>query len=198
MATINSIAELAYRQVFPNPSIQNATHLGEFIATAKLLFADRTFYDWKEKMATVGEYDIPSSLLVPVELDVVNNRIDIKGLKIMRGIGGSETWIKAVGGINCDCDYVKHTLNTAQILCTDEYDGNMKPYIPFSNYILFPKGLHNDAKKIEITYVSDGTSIDDSIQVDDVIGSWVRQKLVDMYLGKHEKEDKTNNNNSNQ
>jgi hypothetical protein len=192
---LQAVAELAFRQVYPNPSIQNKTHLAEFIQTAKLIYADRMYYDAKEKMATEGEFEVPSNLLVAVNLPISGDTIDISGLKIMRSLD-KENWIINVGGIDCGCEYVKHTLNTAKLLCNGEYDGKMKPYIPFSNYIKFPKGIHGNKKEIEIIYASDGTDLENGVEINEVIGNFVRVRLLDIYLGKTGKQDKTNNNNT--
>lgn len=102
MANLLSIAELAWRQLFPGPSDEVKVKKEEFIATAKTEYSYQLWLRIMADRREFGEWDVPSYLLSEVELPVVNKEMDITSLKIMRGLPW-ETWLSNIGGVNCTC-----------------------------------------------------------------------------------------------
>lgn len=182
MANLLSIAEQAWGQLFPRPTDEEAVDREDFVATAKAEYAFQLWKKIKEDKLLYGDCDIPSYLLSEKELDVVDNEIDISELKIMRSID-QELWLQGVGGIDCECQYIKSTLNHTKLLCGDDsLPDDAKPFYPFGKKIKFPKGAHNS--KLTIQYANQGEEIDDNIEVDDAIGGIVRTRLLEIYGGK--------------
>lgn len=194
MANLRSIAELAFRQMFPNPSDETKLKKADFIATAKSEYAyQMLLFYWNERQRE-GYWNIPSYLLTEVEKDVVNNEIDISDLKMLFSLP-QQIWLQNVGGINCDCKYVKSDVNTTQLLCDDDSLGDdARTYYVIGKKIRFPQGVHKD--KLPIIYANNGSSIDDSIEVDDAIAGMVRRSLIEIYSNKIGQEDKKNDSNS--
>ena len=195
MANLLSIAEQAFHQLFPSPNDETAVKLEEIIATSKGEYSYQLWLKSKADKREDGEFQIPSYLLNTKELDVVNNEIDISTIKLMRGFD-QETWLQNIGGVNCECRYIKSTLNQTQLLCDDDsLPEDARTYYVIGKKIKFPKGTHKD--KLTITYASYGENIDEkTLEVDDVIGAIVRRELINIYVGKTGKEDVTNNSNS--
>lgn len=193
MANLLSIAELAWRQVFPNPSTRTATKLAEFIATAKLEYAWNLWRISKEDKRNDGDWEVPSSLLRRSKITVIEDEADISHLAIFRGFDG-DVWIQNLGGIGCECNYTRQSVNLSRILCDDDYTGNSRPYIVMGNIIDFPYGTHR--KELDIIYATNGEDMEDTIEVDDNIGGLVRNRLVEIYSNK-QMADKTNNDNPN-
>ncbi len=193
MATLQSISEESWRQIFPNPSDENAVSLEEFIATSKTEFAYQSLLmSWKIKQQD-GEWEIPSYLLTEVEKDVNNDEIDISDLKVFRAFP-QEMWLQQVGS-NCDCKYIKSSLNKTQLLCDDDSLADTdKTYYPIGKKIKFPKGTHSN--KLNIVYANMGEGLNGLMEVDDALGGIVRTRLIEIYAGKTGTEDKTNNTNS--
>ena len=194
MANLKSISELAFRQLFPNPSDETRLKKEEFFATAKTEYAAAMWIQAKEEGRENGEYPVPSYLLSESEeLDVVGNAIDTTSLKVLKGLP-NEMWLQNVGGIGCDCQYIKSNINLSQLLCDDDSlpDGS-KTYYVLGRKIKFPKGTHKT--KLAIIYANNGEGIDGSVDVDDNVASIVRRRLLEIYAGKVGEEDKTNNTN---
>lgn len=193
MANLLEIAEVAYRQLFPNPSDQEKITLEEFIASAKTEAAWQMWKLSKEEKAREGYFNIPSYLLTEVELPVVNNEVDISTLKVLRSLS-DDAWLVNVGGHGCECHYMKTDINMSQLMCDDDSAGELtKTYLPLGNKIKFPKGAHKD--KVTIIYANMGEKINRRIEVDDAIAKMVRDYLITIYGGKVGKEDVTNNSN---
>lgn len=194
MANLLSIAEQAWSQLFPRPGDEEAVDREDFVATAKAEYAYQLWRKIKEDKVLYGDCDIPSYLLSEKELEVVNNEMDISSLKIMRSID-QELWLQNIGGINCECNYVKSTLNQSKMYCDDDsLSDDSKPYFPQGLKIKFPKGVHKSP--LEITYANNGEEIDGRIEVDDAVGGIVRVRLIEIYGGKIGQEDKSNDSNS--
>ncbi len=193
MANLLSIAELAWRQLFPDPSDETKVKKEEFIATAKLEYAYQLWIKLMADKREEGYFEVPSYLLSETELEVKDNVMDISSLKIMRGLPW-ETWLQNIGGIECKCKYVKSTLNLSQVLCDEDSlpDGD-KTYYVVGKKIKFPKGVDQD--KLPITYANSGENIDGYIEVEDSLGGIVRRTLVEIYGGKVGSDDDTNNSN---
>ena len=195
MANLLSIAELAFNQLFPRPGDEEAVDKQDFVATAKSEYAFQLWRKIKEDKLLYGECDIPSYLLSEKELPVVDNYMDISGLKIMRSID-QELWLQNIGGIGCECNYVKSSLNQSKLMCDDDsLADDSKTYYPLGQKIIFPKGVHKDT--LSITYANNGEEIDGRIEVDDAIGGIVRTRLIEIYGGKTGAEDKKNDSDSN-
>ena len=195
MANLKSIAEQAWNQLFPRPGDEEAVDLEDFVATAKSEYAYQLWRKIKEDKLLYGECDIPSYLLSDAELEIENDEMDISSLKIMRSID-QELWLQNIGGIGCECNYIKSTLNQSKLLCDDDsLADDSKPYYPSGLKIKFPKGVHKTP--LEITYANNGEEIDGRIEVDDAIGGIVRTRLIEIYGGKIGQEDKANDSDSN-
>lgn len=194
MATLKSICEVAYRQVFPNPSDEAAVTVEEFIETGRSEYAyQMLLMYWKERREE-GFYDIPSNLLSSAKLEVKDNRADISQLGIFRGFP-SDIWLQNVGGIGCKCKYVKTTVNMVQLSCGDDsLPDEARTFLPLGQEIIFPQGVHENP--ITIVYTNMGENVDGDIEIDDTIAAIVRTRLNEIYLGKIPKEDVTNNSSS--
>jgi hypothetical protein len=194
MAALKSICEVAYRQVFPNPSDEAAVTVEEFIETGRSEYAyQMLLMYWKERREE-GFYDIPSNLLSSIKLDVKDNRADISQLGIFRGFP-SDIWLQNVGGIGCKCKYVKTTVNMVQLTGDDDsLPDEARTFLPLGQEIIFPQGVHENP--ITIVYTNMGENVDGDIEIDDTIAAIVRTRLNEIYLGKIPKEDVTNNSSS--
>lgn len=194
MANLKSIAEQAWAQLFPRPNDEEAVDREDFLATAKSEYAFQLWKKLKEDKLLYGESDIPSYLLSEAELDVSDNVMDISSLKIMRSID-QELWLQDIGGIACECTYVKSTLNNTKILCDDDsLPDDTKTFYPMGKKIIFPKGVHTSPLKI--IYANNGEDIDGEIEVDDAVGGIVRTRLIEIYGGRIGVEDKQNDSSS--
>jgi hypothetical protein len=195
MANLKAIAELAYRALFPEPREKTAITLEEFIATARTEYAASMWIYRMEQIAAEGWFDMNSGLLSEVEKEVVNNKIDISDLNYLNGLPG-DLWLQNIGGLQCECNYIKTTINLSQLLCEDDSGSDSDhPYYVQGKSIVFPKGTHS--KKLTIIYANTGGDLDeDVIEVDDYVASKVRIKLMQLYGGKMPV-DETNNQSSN-
>lgn len=195
MANINSISELFWRQMWPNPTDETSISLQEVIETAKGEYSYQfLLWYWKER-GTEGTFDMPAELSTEEEFDVVNNEIDISSLNIMSRLPNQQ-WLQNVGGLTCDYKYVKSNINLTQLLCDDDsLPQDWKPYLVVGKKIKFPKGTHSN--KLTIIFANDGRDIDDNVEIADELASLVRKGLADIYLGKVAPSDKTNNTNPN-
>lgn len=193
MADLKSVAELVWRQLFPDPTVQTKVKKEEVLASAKVEYAYQLWLKLMADKREDGYIEVPSYLLSQKELDVSNNEMDISSLKIMRGLPW-EIWLVQVGELDCECKYVKSTVNLAQVLCDDDSLGDSdKTYYVLGKKIKFPKGAH--ASKLPITYANSGEDIDGKIEVEDTIAGIVRRSLLDLYGGKIGPKDVTNNSN---
>lgn len=191
MANLNSIAELAFLQLFPSGNDETKVKKEQFLADAKSEYAYQLWLKILADRRENGELEIPSYLLSEIELEVENNQMDVSSLKIMRSLPW-ETWLQNIGGIECKCRYIKSTINNSQLLCDDDsLNVGDKTYYAVGKKIKFPLGVHSSP--LEITYANEGTEIDGNIEVDAAIGAVVRRALIEIYGGKVGKEDKTNN-----
>ncbi len=182
MANLLSIAEQAWSQLFPRPTDEEAVDREDFVATSKSEFAYQLWKKIKEDKLLYGECDIPSYLLSETELEVIDNKMDISSLKIMRSID-QELWLQDIGGPTCECPYVKSTLNLTKILCDDDsLPDNVKTFYPQGQKIIFPKGVHKSP--LSIIYANQGEEIDGRIEVDDALAGIVRTRLIEIYGGK--------------
>lgn len=194
MADLKTIAQLAYDQLFPNPTDEEKVHRIDFFETAKLEYAYQfLLWYWKEK-AMEGVFNIPGNLSSEHELKVVNDEIDISELDIMSRLP-NDLWLQNIGGLTTDCNYVKSNINQAQLLKDDDsLPEDYRPYIVVGKKIKFPKGTHTSP--LSIIVANSGKSIDDSVEVDDSIAALVRTRLIQIYGGQMGAEDKSNNSNA--
>lgn len=193
MATLKEIAEVAYRKIFPKPSDETPVSREEFLSTAKTEYAYHIWRTSKEMGRAEGMFDVPAHLLISKEFDVKDNKVDMSGVETLVSL---DNWIQNIGGVECSCRYVKRTINQQQIFCDDDsLDDHDRPYYLVGMVIYFPNGVH--AEKIPITYARSIGDIDaDKVHVDDMVGSIVRNRLEEIYLGKVGTEDPTNNSTS--
>lgn len=195
MANLKEIAELAWAQMFPQPGDEVAVDREDFVATAKTQYAFEMWKKIKQDKRDYGESDIPSYLLTTKTLPVTDGVMNLDGLSIMRSID-QELWLQDVGGMNCDCEYIKSTLNNTKLLCDDDsLPEDSRTYYPRGKEIIFPKGTHAD--EIEITYANNGEDIDDVIEVDDAIGGIIRIRLIEIYGNRVGIEDNKDDSNAN-
>lgn len=194
MANLLSIAELTWRQLFPNPKDEVKALKGQFISDSKTEYAYQLWLKILESKREDGNIEVPSYLLSEKEIDVEDGVMDLSGLSIMRSLP-FEIWLQNIGGINCNCQYVKSNINLSQVLCEDDsLDDTAKPYYAIGKKIKFPKGVHKN--KLTIIYANNGEEIDGEIEVDDAVGGIIRRSLLELYAGKIGPEDKTNNSSS--
>lgn len=192
MANLLEIAELAWSQIWPHPTDEAAITKEEFITTAKIQYPLQMWVHARNTKNEDGVFNIPSNILVQSDpLPVKDNKIDISGLKIMRGLP-NERWLQNIGGLTCQCKYVKSDVNLSQIF-QDVDDGlpdGTKTFLILGKEIIFPKGTHANA--LPIIYASDGIENDGLYEVDDVVGALIQQQLISIYGGKMGKEDSNN------
>lgn len=194
MATLQSTAELVWRQISPNPKDESAVKLEEVIASARSEYAYQFWLKWKAEKREEGMYDVPSYLLTEKTFDVVENEIDLAGEKIMRGLEQQDKWLQHIGEIQCECSYVKSTVNLIQILCDDDsLADDQRTFYVIGKKIKFPRGTH--ANKLPVVFANMGENVDGETEIDDTLGGIIRRSLLDLYLGKVGPEDKTNNSN---
>lgn len=194
-ANLLSIAEQAWKQLFPKPSDETAISKAEFIATAKSEYALQMWSFSKNEKNQEGVFNVPSVLLSEVELEVKDNVMDISGLEILRSLT-NDSWVQNIGGLTCSCPYVKTNVNQAQLLCGDDsLPDNARTYLVVGNQVRFPLGVHKTP--LTIMYANRGEKVDGKIEIDDAIGGILRSRLIEIYGGKMGKEDDTNNSNPN-
>lgn len=177
--------------MFPNPTDETSISLQEVIESAKLEYSYQyLLWYWKER-GTDGVFNMPAELATEEEFDVVNNEIDISGLDIMSRLPADQ-WLANIGGLTCDCKYIKSNINQTQLLCDDDsLPDTYKTYLIIGKKIKFPKGTH--ANKLTIIYANSGRDIDGVIEVANELGALVTRGLNEIYLGKVNSEDKNNN-----
>lgn len=194
MANLNSTAEICWRQLFPDPSDEVAITLEEFIETAKTEYALQMWIKARNDKREDGSFDIPSNILVQIDLPIVKKTMDISSLNILRSIP-EEKWLQNIGGLQCDCEYVKSDINKTALLCDDDsLDDAARTYYVVGNTITFPLGTN--ATPLQIIYATSGEDIDGTISIDDAIAGIIRTRLIEIYAGKTGIEDTTNNSNS--
>lgn len=195
MANLLEISELAYSQIFPIPRDKSAINIAEFITTAKHEYAAAMWIYRHEQISNDGMFQMPSDLLSEVELDVVNNEIDISKLNYLSALP-NDLWLQNLGGLGCECTYIKTTLNLAQILCNDDSaDDSAHKFYVIGKKIKFLKKPHKS--KLPIIYANTGTDLNErEIEVNDYVASKVRIKLGQLY-GKRNPSDETNNQSTN-
>lgn len=196
MADLKSIAQLAYDQLFPNPTDEEKVSRIDFLETAKSEYAYQSLLMyWKEK-ATEGMFNIPGNLSTEAEFDVVNNEIDISSLDIMSRLP-NDLWLQNIGGLTSECNYIKSNVNQTQLLKDDDsLPEDYKTYLIVGKKIKFPQGTHKSP--ISIIVANSGKEVEDSIEVDDAIAGIIRRSLIEIYGGKIGVENKTNDTNGNQ
>lgn len=193
MADLKEIAEVAYRQIFQNATAATSIKKEDFLSIARHRYAYEMFLMSKDLERLDGVFEIPTALLRKADLTVINGQIDISQLKIFRSFQG-DLWLGRVGTGECDCSYVKHSVNISNILCDTDYHGNSKPFVVIGDTIEFPQGTF--AKTVPIIYASNGADVNGSIEVDDAVGDRVSEYLWKRYSNRLP-EDRTNNANTN-
>lgn len=196
MSNLLEICELSWSKIFPKGRESAAVSREEFIATGKSEFAyQQLLMAWKNKRDD-GTFDVPPYLLTEIELDVVKNEMDVSGLSILRSLP-QEVWLQNVGGLFCECKYVKSDINLSQLLCDDDSaSDDTRTYLLIGQKIRFPQGAHKTP--LSIIYANIGEDVNGNIEVDDAIGALVRRALDEIYGPKSPvgQVDETNNQNS--
>jgi len=194
MTNLLEICQGAYDQVYPNATVQTPIKVEHLVVAAKSKYAYEMWRLSKELKRSEGEWEIPSSLWRQGEIEVKDSVADISGLSVFRTSDG-ETWISNIGGINCECSYMKQTPNLAQILCDDDYLGNGRPYVIIGDKISFPKGSHKST--LPIIYASNGEDLNDEIPIDDTTAELVSIYLVQRFSNKLPTDETANDNSNN-
>lgn len=194
MANLLEIVQSVYDQVGNDSDEAPVTREAMLVdAKAEYAFQMQLVY-WAEKQRE-GFFEIPSHLLSEAELPVVDNEIDISSINVFNAFS-TDSFIQNIGGLTCECQYIKSSVNRRQMLCGFEsIDDSVKPYVPLGKKIKFPEGTH--AKTLKIIYINKGEQVDDNYEIDDKVASLVRDKLQNIYLGKITQKDQTNNTNPN-
>lgn len=192
MTTLESVCELAWLHCFPKADDETAVTKDEFIEAGRLEMATQLWLSmWNERNADAS-YEVPSYLLSEYELPVVDNQVDLSCISVLRGLP-KDIWLRNIGGLTCDCEYVKTNQDLSSLLCDEDSRGHgNRTYFPFGTKIVFPQGTH--VNPIKIIVANMGENVDTSIEVDEIIGNAVRDKLVEKFLGKSNQVDTTNNN----
>lgn len=194
MTNLLSVAEQAWRQLNPNPTDETATKVEEYIATAKSEYCYQLWLKIKADKREDGRYDVPGYLLSEKEVEVVSNEVDVSELNALLTLE-NDLWIQNIGGFTCECPYVRTTVNLMNTLIDDDsLPSNARRYYTIKNKIKFPDGVHKD--KLSIIYANNGENIDERIEIEESLAGIVRRSLIDIYMGKTGKEDKTNDTNS--
>lgn len=198
MGSLQSYAELAWRQVYPNPNDETNITLIEFIETAKGEYAYGVWEQNRLENYQMGENNIPPTLLTNIEIIVKDKIADISHVKAMRSLPNN-TWIQQIGEFECDgCKYLIMDLNKYKLLCDDDSRNDLeKIVVPLGKSLRFPNGTFEKDGKVQMIFANLGTEVDEVLEIDDALGSLVRRKLVDIY-SKKAPEDKTNNSNGQQ
>lgn len=195
MANLFETAELAFRQIFPNPGDETGITREEFMSTAREIYSRSMWLQMKLDKREEGLWNVPSNLLTETKLEVVDDEIDLSKLKILRSLP-NDLWLQNVGGLTCKCTYIGSNINLTQLLCDDEFQDDSYTYVIVGKKIKFPKGTHDS--HISIIYANNGSEVDEKrVEIDDAIAATVRDQLINLYLRKG-MEDVTNNTNSNQ
>ena len=190
---LREVAEVCWRQLFPEGADKPPITKAEFISTSKMMYADEVWRLSKNERNQEGVFNVPSVLLSQTELTVEDNMVDISELSILRSLS-NDSWLQNIGGIQCKCKYVKSNVNQSQLLCDDDgLPNDSKTYFVVGNKILFPRGTHKD--KLPIIYANKGLEVDGKLEIDDALASSIRTRLIDLYGGKTGKEDVTENSN---
>lgn len=191
MASLNEIVQTVYDFVFPIPRAKNAIDIEDFKAVARVEYASAMWIYRQQMIASDGQFQMPSDLLTETELPVTNDEVDVSSLQYLSALP-NDLWLQGLGGINCECEYVKTTRNLAQILCDDDsLGGGKRRFYIVGKKIKFPDGVHD--KNITITYANNGNSVNDDVEVNEYVGAKVRDKLLQIYTNKIPA-DETNNN----
>lgn len=195
MGTLKEIAEIFWKQI-GGGSDESRIELDEIDARARYEYAyQMMLLAWKEKRED-GSYNVPSEILSPAIIKVINKKADISDLGILRALP-QEMWLQSINGVKTDCKYIKSTLNHSKILVDD--DGlaeSDKIFYVVGNIISFPRGAENE---VEIIYANNGEEINSNeVYISESLGALVMERLSAMYMGKIAPADTTNNSNPNQ
>ena len=192
---LREVAELSWSKIFPQGGSSTRVSKEEFIRVAYSQFALQTLLmAWKDRAEDY--YEVPAYLLAEVDKDIVNNEMDISDLKYFKSLP-METWLLNIGGIGCECKYVKSTANLSSLLSEDDsLDDSVRTYYAVGKKLVFPKGTHKSPLKI--IYANMGADVDGSIEVSEDIAAIILEKLDALYLGKVPAADVTNDQNPNQ
>ncbi len=179
MASLNEISQLVYDQVFPLPRGKNSIDIEDFKAAARIEYAAAMWIYRQEQISSDGYFQMPSDLLTEIELPVNNNEIDLSELQYLSALP-NDLWLQNLGGVNCDCKYLKTTFNLAQILCDDDSaDSGTHYYYIIGKKIKFIKKPH--ANKLPLTYANNGDGVSDDVEVNEYVGVKVKDKLIAIY-----------------
>lgn len=185
--TLNEIAENVWRQAFPRPGDETAVPKWVVLNTAKLEYAGIIAIDAMQKRM-MSEFELPSELLQTAVLKVSKDdfevKADISDLPIVRAIPNDMWWLDLRG----KCEYMKTTARDAMI-----YDAANTPKIrayPTRNSIVFPEGTPESEVRL---YFAGFGEVNTEMQINADLAAMVRQRLDQIYLGRPQKEDLTNN-----
>jgi hypothetical protein len=194
--TLESIARGVHIQLYPAQSDEPPIDYEVILEAAKSHYAYRVWEMNRLEVNSIGENNIPTSLLTIGTLNVDDNGVaDISKLKALTSLP-SNSWIQSLGGVECgDCEYDIMDLNKWKLLCKDKSRriGN-KAVIVIGNTMRFVEGLFGEDRNVEIVYANLGGNADKYAEIDQAIGDMVRNHLLNVF-GKRFPFDKTNNSN---
>src|SRR5215207_7760117 len=127
MSNLLEVAELAHRQLFPNPSSTVSVKKEEFIATARAEYALQSLLKYFNDADREGFSEVQSILMDEDEFEVSDNEIDLSGIRIMRGLP-NDMWLQGIMSSGVGCKYVRTSFNLWSILDDDDCLGMGKPY----------------------------------------------------------------------
>lgn len=192
MPSIQSVAELYWRALYPNPGDEVKIRKEQVIADAKNEYAYQVWLISKADKREHGEFEVPSNLLREAEIEVLGKSADISGLSIIRGLD-FDMWFQGIKSDDCLCTYVKTSHNHYKALCDDDSIGSKRRVYPLGKKLMFPDGAHQ--KKLTLVYVSGGENIDGLIEIDEKMAGVIRRSLNDLYGKNVGIVDETNNSN---
>lgn len=192
MPTIQSVAELYWRAMTPNPGDETKIRKEQVIADAKNEYAYQLWLMSKSDKREYGEFEVPSHLLRESEIHVSSGSANISELNILRGLD-FDMWFQGIKTDDCSCKYIKSTNNLVRALCEDDSIGTYKRVYPIGKKLVFPDGSHSST--LTLIYVGGGDGIDGLIEIDEKMAGLIRRSLDDLYGKKVGIADETNNTN---
>lgn len=193
MTSLKEIVQAAYEIVYPMPSDETPIKKEAFMVTAK---AELAFNYWKiskERKNTEGYFEVDSHLMTTIDLPVVNNKLQLANLPILRSLE-NDRWLIQLGDFG-SCTFTKTSINQIKLYQgNDSLPDNEIVYVIIGNEIRFDREIKQ--KTLSLTYANEGDDINADVQIDGVLGAIVMRSLLDIYQKKNPT-DTTNNSNPN-
>jgi hypothetical protein len=197
LQTLKAITESVFEQIYPNSTDETPVDKDIFYIAARSSYAYYTWLNYLKAKNETGEKNVPSNLITPITLPIVDNKVDISNIGALTALPNN-VWLQTVGGGDCgDCSYDIMDLNTWKKLCNDpSRNTNSKAVVVYSSQLQFKEGVFDGDTEVLIEYASMGSEDLDDIYIDEAMGKIVRTDLLKEFSAKFA-EDKTNDSNSN-